>query len=167
MAAPNRFDLALESLPGSPRVPGPPPSRPAPRTRVQVYVSDSPRQPHGGSPRFTPRPPAGSRGTARPVPPRVSAVGGMGVRAGGRLYVESPVAGYTDAEMIEEARIRITHNKQRQALKRLLSTAADGGPLVSTKDLLLACQMAKLETPREATRKDGCARSSPPAQTQT
>jgi Ca2+-binding EF-hand superfamily protein len=67
------------------------------------------------------------------------------VRAGGRLYVQSPIEGYTQAEMIYEARQRLAHNRQRQRLKNLLHTAADGGPLVNTRDLRLACQMAKMD----------------------
>ena len=67
------------------------------------------------------------------------------VRAGGRLYVQSPLKGMNENEMINEARLRIAHNKQRQQLKGLLSTAADGGAVVNTKDLLLACRIAKLD----------------------
>lgn len=47
--------------------------------------------------------------------------------------------------MINEARMRLAHNKQRQRLKALLATAANGGSVVATKDLLLACKLAKLD----------------------
>lgn len=66
------------------------------------------------------------------------------VRGGGRLYMESPVDGYSEQEMIREAQLRIEHNKQRLRLKQLLSTAAEGGPTVKTQDLVLACQLAKM-----------------------
>ena len=46
--------------------------------------------------------------------------------------------------MINEARMRLAHNKQRQRLKALLATAANGGSVVATKDLL-ACKLAKLD----------------------
>ena len=66
------------------------------------------------------------------------------VRGGGRLYAQSPIAGYTEQEMIKEAKLRLEHNKQRARLKQLLNTAADGGPAVSTQDLLLAAKLAKM-----------------------
>jgi hypothetical protein len=52
--------------------------------------------------------------------------------------------------MIREAQLRINHNKQRQRLKQLLSTAADGGPTVKTQDLVLACELAKMPIDRSA-----------------
>lgn len=61
------------------------------------------------------------------------------------MYIQSPLTGMTENEMINEARIRIQHNKQRQRLKSLLATAANGGSIVATKDLLLACRLAKLD----------------------
>jgi len=67
------------------------------------------------------------------------------VRAGGRLYVQSPLAGMSDNEMINEARIRMQHNKQRLRLKQLLATASEDGQRVNTRDLILACQLAKLD----------------------
>jgi len=67
------------------------------------------------------------------------------VRGGGRLYVESPIKGMTENEMINEARIRHHHNKQRQKLKNLLGASADGSTVVNTRDLLLACRIAKLD----------------------
>ena len=66
------------------------------------------------------------------------------VRGGGRLYAQSPIAGYTEQEMIKEAKLRLEHNKQRIRLKQLLNVASEGGPTVNTQDLLLACQLAKL-----------------------
>lgn len=51
----------------------------------------------------------------------------------------------TENEIINEARIRLAHNKQRQKLKALLTNASDGGSVVATKDLLLACRIAKLD----------------------
>ena len=51
----------------------------------------------------------------------------------------------SENEIINEARIRLAHNKQRQKLKALLATAANGGSVVQTKDLLLACRIAKLD----------------------
>jgi len=61
------------------------------------------------------------------------------------LYVQSPVSGLSENEMINEARIRIAHNKQRHKLKQLLATAANGGSVVSPRDLELACKLAKME----------------------
>ena len=66
------------------------------------------------------------------------------VRGGGRLYTLSPIEGYSEAEMVREARLRIEHNKQRARLKHLLATASDGGPVVKTSELMLACEIAKL-----------------------
>lgn len=59
--------------------------------------------------------------------------------------MQSPLNGMSENEMIYEAKVRIAHNKQRQKLKSLLATAANGGPVVNTKDLLLACKIAKLD----------------------
>jgi Ca2+-binding EF-hand superfamily protein len=59
--------------------------------------------------------------------------------------VQSPLQGMSENEMINEARIRLAHNKQRQRLKQLLATSANGGTVVQTKDLLLACRIAKLD----------------------
>lgn len=67
------------------------------------------------------------------------------IRGGGRLYVQSPVSGLSENEMINEARIRIAHNKQRHKLKQLLATAANGGSVVSPRELELACKLAKME----------------------
>ena len=110
-----------------------------------------------GSPRneFAPMPPAGApsprysprstiRQTSAPHRPASAAV-----RAGGRLYVQSPLIGMSENEMINEARIRMDHNKQRAQLKRLLSTAANGGTVINTRDLLLACRIAKLDVGAE------------------
>lgn len=66
------------------------------------------------------------------------------VRGGGRLYDKSPLANLTEAEMIVEAKIRLQHNKQRQQLKKLLQGAAEGGSVVKTEDLMVACQLAKV-----------------------
>ena len=67
------------------------------------------------------------------------------VRGGGRLYIQSPLTGLSENEMINEARLRTKHNRQRHQLKQLLSTAANGGAVVTTKDLQLACKLAKLD----------------------
>jgi len=93
-------------------------------------------RPMMGSPRLAPLSPRAE--TSRPS--TTSAV----VRGGGRLYTQSPIDGYSEAEMIREARLRIEHNKQRQRLKQLLNTASEGGPTVHTQDLLLACKLAKM-----------------------
>lgn len=61
------------------------------------------------------------------------------------MYVQSPLDGMSENEMINEARIRLAHNRQRQKLKQLLATSANGGPVVNTRDLLLACKLAKLD----------------------
>lgn len=63
--------------------------------------------------------------------------------------MQSPLAGMSENEMINEARIRLAHNKQRQKLKMLLSAAAEGGSVVQTKDLLLACRIAKMDVGTE------------------
>ena len=80
-----------------------------------------------------------ARGSARPS--TTSAI----VRGGGRLYSQSPLIGYSEAEMIREAQLRIEHNKSRQRLKHLLNTASQGGPTVQQQDLYLACQLAKMD----------------------
>ena len=45
--------------------------------------------------------------------------------------MQSPLIGMSENEMINEARIRMDHNKQRTQLKRLLSTAANGGAVIN------------------------------------
>ena len=77
------------------------------------------------------------------------------VRGGGRLFDQSPLDGYSEAEMIVEAKIRLQHNKQRQQLKRLLRAAAEGGQLVDAGDLKLACQLAKIPLPATDEQLDG------------
>jgi len=107
---------------GSPRngfVPMPPPAAP-------------------GSQQSTPR--SSFRPSSAPIRPTSAAV-----RGGGRLYVQSPLTGMTENEMLNEAKIRLAHNKQRQRLKQLLATSANGGQVVNTKDLLLACRIARLD----------------------
>jgi len=94
-----------------------------------------------GSPRVSPR---SFRPGSAPVRPQSAAV-----RGGGRLYVQSPLVGMNESEMINEARIRLEHNKQRQKLKGLLATSANGGTLINTRDLLLACRIAKLDVGTE------------------
>jgi len=88
------------------------------------------------SPRYRP--------VSAPIAPASAAV-----RAGGRLYVQSPLYGMSEAEMINEARMRLAHNKQRQRLKQLLHAASNGGSVVATKDLLLACRIARLDVGTE------------------
>ena len=95
-----RMSMSARSRPGtaSPRatlrIPGlavhPPPAI--------VYGQElSPR-----SPRFRPQ---SATSSIRPT--------SAAVRAGGRLYVQSPLDGMSENEMINEARLRIQHNKQR------------------------------------------------------
>ena len=43
------------------------------------------------------------------------------------------------------SRVAAEFNKQRQRLRQVLATAANGGSVVNTKDLLLACRLAKLD----------------------
>ena len=74
-----------------------------------------------------------------PNPPAFSQL-----RGGGRLYTHSPLEGYSEEEMIQEARLRMEHNKQRQRLKKLLNAASAGTAVVKTDDLMLACQLAKM-----------------------
>ena len=69
------------------------------------------------------------------------------VKGGGRLYAEPPLNGYTEEEMIAEARNRVQHNTQRRRLKQLLSAASEDGSTVATKDLLLAAKLAKMDLP--------------------
>ena len=59
-------------------------------------------------------------GTPSPATPRLrpissarSSATSAAVRGGGRLFVQSPLSGYTEAEMLCEARLRLQHNKQR------------------------------------------------------
>lgn len=77
------------------------------------------------------------------------------VRGGGRLFDQSPLDGYTEAEMIQEAKIRLQHNKQRMQLKKLLSSAAQKGELVTADDLMIACQLAKMPIDQEHLRQMG------------
>lgn len=72
------------------------------------------------------------------------------LRGGGRLYTNSPLDGYSEAEMIAEAKLRMEHNKQRQRLKKLLHAASNGDSVVKTDDLLLACQLAKMPMDKAA-----------------
>ena len=71
------------------------------------------------------------------------------VRGGGRMYIDSPLAGYTEEEMVAEAHARQAHNKQRRRMKQLLGAATEDGKTVATKDLLLAAKLAKMELPAE------------------
>ena len=71
------------------------------------------------------------------------------VKGGGRLYSQSPLAGYTEEEMAAEAKRRNEHNRQRRRLKQLLGAASEDGTMVATKDLLLAAKLAKMELPSE------------------
>ena len=81
---------------------------------------------------------------------RPSTTASSQVKGGGRLYTQSPIAGYTEAEMVREARLRIEHNKQRARLKKLLSTAAEGGAVVKMDDLILASELARMPMDRGA-----------------
>ena len=49
------------------------------------------------------------------------------VRGGGRMYIDSPLAGYTEEEMVAEARNRQAHNRQRRRMKQTSESAADRG----------------------------------------
>jgi len=71
------------------------------------------------------------------------------VGGGGRLFFNEPLAGYTEEEMCEEARSRLSHNRQRRRMKQLLSAASEDGTTVSTKDLLLSAKLAKMQLPDE------------------
>ena len=73
------------------------------------------------------------------------------MRAGGRLYAESPVAGFTKEEMLREAKVRQEHNRQRSKLKQLLIAASGPGPAqtVSIDELLLSAKIAKISLPEE------------------
>ena len=69
------------------------------------------------------------------------------IMGGGRLYRDAPLAGYTEEEMVAEAKQRMGHNRQRRRLKQLLSAASNDGSTVATKDLLLAAKLAKMDLP--------------------
>jgi len=71
------------------------------------------------------------------------------IRAGGRLYAQSPVEGFTREEMLQEAKIRQEHNKQRSKLKQLLQAASGPGDTVSIEDLMLSAKIAKMALPEE------------------
>ena len=71
------------------------------------------------------------------------------IKGGGRLYAEDPLAGYSEQELIAEAKDRIEHNRQRRRMKQLLSAASDDGFAVRTKDLLLAAKLANMSLPDE------------------
>ena len=103
----------------------------------QAVAAAMPPPPQAYSPRLSPR---SFRPTSAPLRPTSAAV-----RAGGRLYVQSPLTGMSENEMINEARLRLQHNKQRLRLKNVLQASADGGSVVGTRDLLLACKLAKLD----------------------
>ena len=84
---------------------------------------------HRDPPRI--HPPAGSAvvgsvvaGSPPPGMLRDNVVHGS-VRGGGRLYHASPVEGYSEAEMITAARQRLRYNRQRAALKSMLSIFDD------------------------------------------
>ena len=65
------------------------------------------------------------------------------------MYSATPLAGYTEEEMVAEAKMRIQSNKQHRRLKQLLSAASEDGTTVATKDLLLAAKLAKMDLPAE------------------
>jgi len=69
------------------------------------------------------------------------------MKGGGRLYMNPPLNGYTEEEMVAEARNRVQHNTQRRRLKQLLNAASEDGSTVATKDLLLAAKLAKMDLP--------------------
>ena len=106
---------------------------------MQALPPRSPRLPPLDSPRV---------GSPRVLSPRVHrprpTTSSAQVRGGGRLFIQSPLSGYTEAEMIREAQIRLEHNKQRQRLKAMLEPASNGGHMVKMNELLLACKLAKV-----------------------
>ena len=69
------------------------------------------------------------------------------VRAGGRLFAQSPIAGFTKEEMLHEAKVRQEHNRQRSKLKQLLQASAGPGNTVSVEDLMLSAKIAKMSLP--------------------
>ena len=69
------------------------------------------------------------------------------VRAGGRLFAESPVAGFTHEELVREAKMRLEHNRQRAKLKQLLQAASGPGQTVSVENLRLSAKIAKIALP--------------------
>jgi len=71
------------------------------------------------------------------------------VRAGGRLFSQSPIAGFTKEEMMHEAKVRQEHNRQRAKLKQLLQASAGPGNTVSIEDLMLSAKIAKMSLPDE------------------
>ena len=64
------------------------------------------------------------------------------VRGGGRLFHNSPVDGYSQAEMIAAARQQKMYNTQRSRLAAMLATSQRAG-LVTDANLNLALSMAK------------------------
>ena len=71
------------------------------------------------------------------------------VRAGGRLFAQSPIAGFTKEEMMHEAKVRQEHNRQRAKLKQLLQASAGPGKTMSIEDLMLSAKIAKMSLPDE------------------
>ena len=69
------------------------------------------------------------------------------IRAGGRLFAESPIAGFTKSEMLHEAKVRQDHNRQRSKLKQLLQASAGPDQTVSVEDLMLSAKIAKMSLP--------------------
>lgn len=55
--------------------------------------------------------------------------------------------GMTHMQMVDEARARIAHNKQRAKMRSLLASTSDDGKTVSHSDLILAAKLAKMPLP--------------------
>jgi len=64
-------------------------------------------------------------------------------------YQRPSLNGYTEEEMVAEARCRIEHNKQRRVMKQILQEKAPVGSAVKTKDLMLAAKIAGMQVPPE------------------
>jgi hypothetical protein len=67
----------------------------------------------------------------------------------GRFIHKDPLSGYSEQELVAEAKIRIEANRQRRRMKQLMAAASDDGFNVLTKDLLLAAKLAKVQLPDE------------------
>lgn len=123
----------------SPR--GPMSARPMSARQMQSPRGGGFYQPPPGSPMGQSMgSPRSFRPTSAPIRPTSATL-----RAGGRLYIQSPLEGMSENEMINEARMRIQHNKQRQQLKNLLHASANGKADLPTQDLMLACKIAKMD----------------------
>ncbi|KAL3910253.1 MAG: hypothetical protein SGPRY_009126 [Prymnesium sp.] len=86
------------------------------------------------------------RGTTGYWPPTTNGA----VKGGGELWPRSPLEGYSEQEMIQEAQIRQAYNRKRRHFKEMLSMASGGSPTVYTKDVMQAAKLAHIDLASQA-----------------